>query len=72
MLDQAENQYKIFHFHTTPWHPKNQEGFMKVYTISIKPPSSAREKRENKISNQFQLNKKPAISEAVRVKEDTL
>ena len=31
-----------------------QEGFMKVYTISTKPSSSAREKRENKISSHFE------------------
>ena len=55
MLDQAENQYKKLHFHIPPWH--HQEGFMKAYTISTKPSSSAREKRENKISSHFQLNK---------------
>ena len=49
-----------------------QEGFMKVYTISTKPSSSAREKRENKISSHFQLKKKPAIFETVRIQEDTL
>ena len=49
-----------------------QEGFMKVYTISIKPSSSAREKCENKISRHFQLNKKPVTFEAVRVEEDIL
>ena len=40
---------------------------MEAYTISTKPSSSAREKRENKISSHFQLNKKPVIFEAVRV-----
>ena len=70
MLDQAESQYKNLHFHTPPWHP--QEGFMKAYTISTKPSSSARGKRENKISNHFQLNKKSVISEVVRVEEDIL
>ena len=40
---------------------------MKAYTISTKPSSSAREKRENKISSHFQLNKKPVIFEATRV-----
>ena len=47
MLDQAESQYKNLHFHTLQWH--HQEGFMKAYTISTKPSSSATEKRENKI-----------------------
>ena len=70
MLDQAENQYKKLHFHIPPWH--HQEGFMKAYTISTKPSSSAREKRENKIESHFQLNKKPVISEAVRIEEDIL
>ena len=49
-----------------------QEGFMKAYTISTKHSSSATEKHKNKISSQFQLNKKPVIFEAVRVKEDAL
>ena len=48
-----------------------QEGFMKAYSISTKPSSSAREKCENKISSHFQLNKKPVIFETVKVKEDT-
>ena len=65
MLDQAENQYKNFHFHTHLWHPK------KAYTISTKPSSIAREKHKNKLTSQFQLNKKPVIFEAVRVEEDT-
>ena len=70
MLDQAESQYKNLHFHTPPWH--HQEGFTKAYTISTKLSSSAREKRENKISSHFQLNKKPVIFEAVRVEENVL
>ena len=55
MLDQAESQYKNHHFHTPLW--QHQEGFMKAYTISTKSSLSAREKRENKISSHFQLNK---------------
>ena len=47
-----------------------QVGFMKFYTMSIKPSWSAREKRKNKISSHFQLNKKPVIFEAVRVEKD--
>ena len=61
MLDQAEINIKI-----------PQERFMKVYTIYTKPSSSAREKRENKISSHFQLNKKLGIFQAVRAEEDTL
>ena len=70
MLDQAESQYKNLHFHTLPWHP--QEGFMTAYSISTKPSSTIREKRENKISCHFQSNKKPVIFEAVRIEEDIL
>ena len=70
MLDQAESQYRNLHFHIPPWHP--QEGFMKAYTISTKPSSSASEKLKKKISCHFQLNKKPVTFDAVRVEEDTL
>ena len=45
MLDQAENQYKNLHFHIPLWDLR--EGFMKAYTISTKPSSSARENRKN-------------------------
>ena len=45
---------------------------MKAYTTSTKPSSKATEKHENKISGQFQSNKKPEVFEAVRVKEDEL
>ena len=45
---------------------------MKAYTTSTKPSSNATEKHENKISCQFQSNKKPEVFEAVRVKEDEL
>ena len=48
------------------------QGFMKANTTSTKPSSNATEKGENKISRQFQLNKKPEMFEAVRVKEDAL
>ena len=70
MLDQAESQYKFFFFS----HPSTapQKAFMEAYTISTKPSSSAREKRENKISSHFQLKKKPVIFETVRIQEDTL
>ena len=49
-----------------------QEGSKKAYTISTKPSSSAREKRENKISSHLQMDKKLVIFEAVRVEEATL
>ena len=45
---------------------------MKAYTTSTKPSSKATEKYENKISRQFQSNKKPEVFEVVRVKEDEL
>ena len=59
-------------FISTPLRGTPQEGFMKAYTISTKPSSSAREKRENKISSHFKLNKKPVNFEAVRVEENIL
>ena len=45
---------------------------MTAYSTATKPFSRATEKRENKISRQFQLNEKPEIFETVRVKEDAL
>ena len=45
---------------------------MKAYTISTKSSLGAIEKRENKISSHFQLNKKPVIFEAIWVGEDIL
>ena len=64
MLDQAENQYKNLHFHILL---DTARRLMKVYTISTLLSSSIREKRENKISSPFQLNKKSVIFKAVKI-----
>ena len=69
IMDQAENQYNFFFPHPST---ALQKEFMDASIISSKPSSSAREKRENKISSHFQLKKKPVIFETVRIQEDTL
>ena len=52
--------------------PPNPSQVPSSSASSILPNPFSRRKRKNKISSDFQLNKKPVIFKAVRIEEDTL